>query len=195
MNKIGDWLNSIPLAGIVLTSFMVGSLYGKEFDGLNWETLAAGFMGLCGGAFALVSARWSNIQTEKKAAYTFCVQLSLSGTALIKLLVRTQNELAQKQISPKQAETRIIEYFNRSIPPINPQSPYNLLKAYSAVKAAQQTLEIDFGPASEEQHTESVMQTLSHATRFMIDLVNCSLTHCQSVDPINFKKAEATSDT
>ncbi|MFC4238285.1 hypothetical protein ACFOY8_24005 [Thalassospira xianhensis] len=57
MDKIGDWLNSVPLVGIASASFAVGILYGKGLPCVEWETLIAGGLGLTGGSFAYYAAR------------------------------------------------------------------------------------------------------------------------------------------
>jgi|GEM_PF-1835071 len=65
MDKIGDWLNSVPLFGIAGISFAVGILYGKGLPCLEWETLIAGCLGLAGGAFALVAMKAQIAANEK----------------------------------------------------------------------------------------------------------------------------------
>lgn len=55
MRKLEDWLNSIPLAGTIGAAFLTGAIYGRQFD-INWETLAAGFLGLVGGFLAFLAA-------------------------------------------------------------------------------------------------------------------------------------------
>lgn len=57
MKKTGDLLNSIPLAGIAAAAFMTGTLYGKQFSMVSWETIVAGVLGLTGGAFAWFAAK------------------------------------------------------------------------------------------------------------------------------------------
>ncbi|OCK08643.1 MULTISPECIES: hypothetical protein [Thalassospira] len=66
MDKLGDWLNSVPLFGIAGISFAVGTLYGKGLPCLEWETLIAGCLGLGGGAFALVAMK-SQITANERA--------------------------------------------------------------------------------------------------------------------------------
>lgn len=57
MDKLGDWLNSVPLFGIASVSAAVGILYGKGLPSLQWETLIAGCLGLGGGAFAWLATK------------------------------------------------------------------------------------------------------------------------------------------
>ncbi|UKV16265.1 hypothetical protein L6172_08170 [Thalassospiraceae bacterium SW-3-3] len=65
MDKVGDWLNSIPLVGITVVSFIIGALYGKGLPTVAWETIAAGFLGLAGGTFAWFAAR-AQIEAQKE---------------------------------------------------------------------------------------------------------------------------------
>ncbi len=58
MRKLEDWLNGAPFAGMVGVAFLTGAIYGREFD-INWETLAAGFLGLIGGFLAFFAATMS----------------------------------------------------------------------------------------------------------------------------------------
>jgi predicted ribosomally synthesized peptide with SipW-like signal peptide len=64
VDKQNKWLNSIVISGVAVIAFMVGALYGKQFNNLQWETLLAGTLGLIGGTFAWFSAQ-SQIKANK----------------------------------------------------------------------------------------------------------------------------------
>ncbi|KJE37186.1 hypothetical protein UF64_00490 [Thalassospira sp. HJ] len=65
MEQIRELLSGLPLLGIVLIAFLVGALYGSNFDGEDWETLTAGTLGLLAGAFALLAAK-AQISAQKE---------------------------------------------------------------------------------------------------------------------------------
>ncbi|MCD1593374.1 hypothetical protein [Thalassospira xiamenensis] len=164
MRKFEDWLNSIPLAGMIGAAFFTGTIYGREFD-ISWETLAAGFLGLGGGFLAFLAATSEqranrerntfvlksealtptkdvirNIQfTENTAGYRFFGQLQTtlnSITELEKVLVR-QGPLEKKA-------TGIISDLGNQM---------NWLK--SASRMARTTIEVNYGVGSATAFTET----------------------------------------
>ncbi|MCC9622600.1 hypothetical protein LPB41_12955 [Thalassospira sp. MA62] len=71
MRKIEDWFNSVPLGGLIGVAFLTGAIYGREFD-INWETLAAGFLGLIGGFLAFLAA--TSEQRANRERNTFALR-------------------------------------------------------------------------------------------------------------------------
>ena len=65
MKELKDFFSGIPLLGLVTFGFLAGTLYGSEFSSEDWETLAAGFLGLLGGTFAFFAAK-SQIDHQKE---------------------------------------------------------------------------------------------------------------------------------
>ncbi|MBR9901538.1 MULTISPECIES: hypothetical protein [Thalassospira] len=116
MNKFGDLLNGIPLAGMIISGFLAGTLYGSKFDGEEWETLAAGFLGLTGGACALFAAkaqitaqrrqREDDIQREAALANTRYYLLGKEVGELCELFARSTSErLSSQPIEIKELQT------------------------------------------------------------------------------------------
>ncbi|WP_133125789.1 hypothetical protein [Thalassospira marina] len=56
VKKYNNWLNGIVICGVAVIAFLVGTMYGKSFDKIDWETLLAGILGLIGGLLAFSAA-------------------------------------------------------------------------------------------------------------------------------------------
>ncbi|BDW95668.1 hypothetical protein MACH10_13530 [Thalassospira tepidiphila] len=61
MPKLDHWTDSIPLITLMVAAFFVGCLTTTAFRDLEWETLAAGFLAILAGFFALKAAK---LQTD-----------------------------------------------------------------------------------------------------------------------------------
>ena len=116
MNKFEDLLNGIPLTGMIISGFLAGTLYGSNFSGEEWETLAAGFLGLTGGACALFAAkaqisaqkrqREDDIQREAELANTRYYILGKEIGELCELFARSTSErLSNEPIEIKELRT------------------------------------------------------------------------------------------
>ncbi|PKR54429.1 hypothetical protein [Thalassospira marina] len=60
MEKLRDWLSPTVIFGVAVIGFLCGTIYGKQFCGIQWETILAGFLGICGGYMAILAARWQD---------------------------------------------------------------------------------------------------------------------------------------
>tara|TARA_R110002012_G_scaffold300906_1_gene500936 strand:+ start:59 stop:790 length:732 start_codon:yes stop_codon:yes gene_type:complete len=60
LEKLNSWPGAVAISGAAIIGFLCGTLYGKQFYGIQWETILAGFLGVCGGALAIVAVRWQD---------------------------------------------------------------------------------------------------------------------------------------
>ncbi|WP_157831868.1 hypothetical protein [Thalassospira marina] len=57
IQKYSSWLSAIVISGVAIIAFTAGTLYGKGFSNLSWETIFAGVLGLVGGSFAYAATK------------------------------------------------------------------------------------------------------------------------------------------
>ena len=99
MNKVGDWLNSVPLAGIGGTAFLTGTLYGRGFENINWETIAAGFLGLISGSLALLAATSEQRANRERNTFVLKSEALTPTKDVIRDIQSTENAVGHQFFS------------------------------------------------------------------------------------------------
>jgi len=125
----------VPFFALLAISFMVGALYGQQFEPVNWSTITAGVLGLLGGACAFIATQWERHQKEKAATFRFYEQTRALLPVLIKYLTSQLEALQEDKIEPSVLDKELLEYFERIIPEASNDLPLDVVKAHSRLMA------------------------------------------------------------
>ncbi|CAM3533290.1 hypothetical protein IT893_06770 [Thalassospira sp. A40-3] len=134
MESLKPIANLVALTGLLFFSFLTGALYGQRFEEINWSTIFAGFLGLAGGACALLAARWERQQRVKIATFKFYEFSRASLSPLIRLMQNELIALKNGQKQPSIIDRELIGYLDRMLPEVTDDLPLKIIQAYSRME-------------------------------------------------------------
>lgn len=135
MEQLKYLFSPIPFFALLAISFVVGALYGQQFEPVNWSTITAGVLGLLGGTCAFIATQWERHQKEKAATFRFYEQTRVLLPTLIKYLTSQLEVLQKDKVEPSVLDEELLEYFERMIPEASNDLPLEVIQAHSRLMA------------------------------------------------------------
>lgn len=178
MPKLEHWTDSIPLAALMLAAFFAGCLMATKFPDLEWETLAAGFLAVSAGLFALQAARLQaatqralqidqNKREEELNLQAFLQEMEIFNHVLIyrcQTVVEHLNAILSGKPLPRQLDKTFVERnLSAALPakPIttNPEVSYIYNQIRLKMDLLKKNIEISKGWRIETQLDEEFLKT------------------------------------
>lgn len=173
-SPIERYVSTIPLIIIAAISFLIGTLYGKDFHKVEWETISAGVLGLGGGAFALFAAKWSEKRKEIKSVFIYCTAVSARSDITIEKLQNLERLARTKEKMPSDRYVRIANIVDQLLPSkISDNAPIDLLEKHAEISMKIETCKMIEDENDKQDHVR-VISTIRSIINSIEELKNCS---------------------
>ncbi len=160
LSRHRTYLSIVPMWIVASISFLIGTLFGKDFSTVNWETILAGILGLGGGAFALLATRWSEHRKEIKSVYGYCMKVSKRSDLTI-LKLGSLRELANSgRRMPADRYNFIAEVVTKLLPTeLSADAPIEILERHAEIEIALEAISM-IEPSTTAQDRVQIINTI-----------------------------------
>ncbi len=209
VKKEDNWLDAIIIIAVAVVAFLFGTIYGKRLYGLQWETLLAGFLGLIGGTFALLSAQ-SQIKAQRQQRhedilreeslhnYLYYSQMLAIGSSINIFCNFFSEKIEKKEIENKNLEVAIMRINSTTFPKIPITTHKEIIELVIDIKrninnlkqALEKSITIDKSDTSSKQYKYCI-----YILKMYIDTINKTNANLVNILKNELKKLEHSHHT